>query len=77
MPQSLGATILSCYGVAFKTRPILATFAALNLVPILGCCDIYKKDGKIVKCHAYYPTGDEYIRKHELKHCEGYDDSLF
>lgn len=75
-PQNLFATIASCYAVSFKVRPLTTIAMGYMGVPILGCCDILLKDGKIAKCHAYYPTGDEYIRKHELKHCQGYKDKL-
>lgn len=77
VPQGLVSTIGSCYVVSFKVRPFFTIFAATMGVPILGCCDILVRDGKVVKCHAYYPEGDEYIRKHELQHCKGYDDKLF
>lgn len=75
--QNLFSTIFSCYGVALKTRPFVALSSAVMGIPILGCCDILVKDGKVVKCHAYFPEGDEYIREHEIQHCKGYADELF
>ena len=30
--------------------------------------------GQIERCEIWYPAGWEYVREHELKHCQGYAD---
>lgn len=51
----------------------------LGVVATLGCtlgCSVISgtEPGVIRWCDIYYPAGSEYIRKHELKHCQGYAD---
>lgn len=77
IPQGFWKTNASCYANAFKNSPIKATISAALMAPILGCSSIVKRGDKIVKCHIYYPKGDEYIRQHELRHCMGYKDVLY
>lgn len=79
-PQNLLKVVGSCYIVSMKANPIFTTVATgLGVPPIaLGCADIrVNRDGVITKCHIYYPTGDERIRQHELRHCMGYKDVFF
>lgn len=77
IPQSFWKTNMTCYGRAFKHKPVIATISALLMAPVLGCASIKKESGKIVKCHIYYSEGDEYTRQHELRHCMGYKDVLY
>ena len=77
IPQGFWKTNASCYANGFKHRPVMATISLLLGAPILGCSSIIKRGDKIVKCHIYYPKGDEYIRQHELRHCMGYKDVLY
>lgn len=76
-PANLWKTIATCYAVSYPTHPIRNTVALMFMTPILGCSSIRAEGGKIVKCHIYYPKGDEYTRTHELNHCRGYADKLF
>jgi hypothetical protein len=44
------------------------------LVQVYGCSDVYTRDGRVVKCDVILGTSSDYIREHELRHCEGYTD---
>jgi len=44
------------------------------LVQVYGCSDVYTLNGRVVKCDVTLGTDSDYIREHELRHCEGYDD---
>jgi len=44
------------------------------LVQVYGCADVYVLEGKVVRCDVILGTSSDYIRQHELKHCEGYTD---
>ena len=77
IPQGFWKTNASCYANGFKHKPVMATISLLLGAPILGCSSIRVREGKVVKCHIYYPKGDEYIRQHELRHCMGYKDVLY
>ncbi len=76
-PGGLWETIGKCYVISYPSHPIRNTLALLTFTPVIGCAQIQIRDGKITKCHVYYPKGDEYTRTHELNHCRGYADKLF
>ncbi|MDX9833010.1 MAG: hypothetical protein RBU35_22260 [Anaerolineae bacterium] len=43
----------------------------------LGCSLVSGQAvGQIERCEIWYPDGWEYVREHELKHCQGYRDLL-
>jgi len=44
------------------------------IIQVFGCADVYIENGKVVRCDVILGTSSNFIREHELKHCEGYID---
>ena len=65
-----------CHKLAFKMNPLMI-IAAFGMMP--ACADVTysRKYRKVKACEVWIPKGIDWMLEHELRHCEGYKDSLF
>ena len=74
--ESLLMSSYHCHKLAWKMNPLIM-IAAIGTIPACAEVTYSKKNRKVKECEVWVPRGDKYMLEHELRHCEGYKDSLF